>query len=174
MLTNLARKIRKYPSVENIFRGKVRVRVCGILIDKESILLLKHIKLGPKGHIWAPPGGGVEFGQQATDVLKQEFLEETGLIVEVGDYLFTNEYMDDKFHAMELFFQVQIKSGQLKLGSDPELTPDQQILTDMKFFNDLDLTKTDRDNLHNIFREIQHIKEIKKLRGFFKFHRSES
>lgn len=160
--------------MEHIYRGKVRVRVCGFLVSEEGVLLLKHDRLGPKGHIWAPPGGGVAFGHQAKDVLKQEFLEETGLIVEVGDYLFTNEYIDHKYHAIELFFLVETKGGQPKLGIDPELPLDQQILKDIKFFSNLDLAKTDRDNLHNIFREIQHIEDLRELHGFFKFHRSET
>ncbi len=160
--------------MEHIYRGKVRVRVCGLMISDQGVLLLKHDQLGPKGHIWAPPGGGVEFGHQATDVLQQEFLEETGLVVEVGDYLFTNEYIDLKYHAIELFFQVEAREGRPELGMDPELPPDQQILSDIKFFSNLDLAKTDRDNLHNIFREIQRIEELGELRGFFKFHRSES
>jgi 8-oxo-dGTP diphosphatase len=174
LLLNLAPWIENNPSMENIYRGKVRVRVCGLLINEKGILLLKHAQLGPKGHIWAPPGGGVEFGMHVRDVLKQEFLEETGLIIEVDDYLFTNEYIDSKYHAMELFFQVHATGGQLSLGSDPELAPDQQILQDIKFFNDLELTKVDGDNLHNIFREIQRIEDLTALRGFFKFHRSES
>lgn len=171
---NLARKIVKYPPMENIYRGKVRVRVCGLLIDERGILLLKHAALGPKGHIWAPPGGGITFGQEATKVVKQEFLEETGLIIEVGDYLFTNEYIDEKYHAMELFFQVHAIDRAVKLGTDPELSPEQQILTEIKFFNNMELIKTDSDNLHNIFREIQRIEELMELRGFFKFHRGES
>ncbi len=160
--------------MENIYGGKVRVRVCGLLINKEGVLLLKHTHLGPKGHIWAPPGGGVDFGLQASDVLKKEILEETGLIVSVGEFLFTNEYIDKKYHALELFFEVHVIGGKLTLGSDPELPTNEQILADIKFFDDLNLAKTDHDNLHNIFREISHIEELKELRGFFRFHRSES
>lgn len=160
--------------MEHIYRGKVRVRVCGLLINEQGLLLLRHNHLGPKGHIWAPPGGGVEFGHQVQDVLKQEFLEETGLVVQIGDYLFTNEYIDQKYHAIELFFLVHAREGQPKLGYDPELPADQQILTAIKFFDNLELAKVDRDNLHNIFSEIEHIEELRELRGFFKFHRSET
>ncbi|MDW3193094.1 MAG: NUDIX domain-containing protein [Cytophagales bacterium] len=160
--------------MEDIYRGKVRVRVCGLLINNKGILLLKHLHLGPKGHIWAPPGGGVAFGHQATDVLRQEFLEETGLIIEVGNFLFTNEYIDEKYHAIELFFEVQAVDGQLKLGTDPELAADQQILADIKYFNDFELANEDQDNLHNLFRETRSLTLLKELRGFFKFHRRES
>ena len=160
--------------MEDIFRGKVRVRVCGLLINEQGILLLKHAQLGPKGHLWAPPGGGVTFGHPVKDVLKQEFLEETGLIVEVCEFLFTSEYIDEKYHAVELFFQVRIIGGALILGTDPELSPEQQILTDIKYFEDLEITKLDRDNLHHIFQEVQQIEELPELRGFFQFHPSES
>lgn len=160
--------------MEHIYGGKVRVRVCGLLTTEQGVLLLKHERLGPKGHIWGPPGGGVEFGQDATEVLKREFLEETGLIILVGDFLFTNEYIDENYHAIELFFEVFISGGKLALGTDPELALNQQILTSIKYFDDLELDKLDRDNLHNIFRERHKIEEIKELAGFFKFHRRET
>ena len=47
----------------NPFQGKVRVRACGILIENQRILLVKHRGLGAQGYFWSPPGGGMEFGE---------------------------------------------------------------------------------------------------------------
>ena len=110
------------------FSGKVRVRVCGILTRNEKILLLKHHSVGPRGYLWCPPGGGVAFGQSLHKTLQREFLEETNLSIEVGEYLFANEHIDEQHHAIELFFTANYRSGRLRLGIDPELSLSNQIL----------------------------------------------
>ncbi len=154
---------------QSIFSHRVRVRVCGILLSSEGILLLKHEGIGSDGFIWSPPGGGIEFGQTMEETLVREFWEETGLKVQVGPYLFTNEYIDLKHHAIEHFFQVEIVGGNLQLGTDPELGPHNQILTDIKFMNDEEIRKTPINSLHNIFRFCENPSTILELRGLFKF-----
>ena len=57
-------------SVNHKFGGKVRVRVGGILIENDQILLLKHEGVGKKEFLWSPPGGGMEFGENAEENLK--------------------------------------------------------------------------------------------------------
>lgn len=151
------------------FQGKVRVRVCGLLQEAGKILLLRHHGVGPAGHLWSPPGGGLEFGESVEDALVREFEEETGLQVQIVDFLFTNEYRDDSLHAIELFFSVKVKSGNAALGKDPELAADQQILTDMHFFTPDELHSLHQSELHNAFRYCDHPLDIFDLRGFFKF-----
>ena len=65
------------------FSKKVRVRACGILKNEQGILLLKHLGIGPAEFLWAPPGGGVKFGDTLEETVQREFLEETGLTVSV-------------------------------------------------------------------------------------------
>jgi len=51
---------------ENIletYGGKLRLRVCGILLEEGALLMVKHKHLGSKGVLWAPPGGRVVFNQ---------------------------------------------------------------------------------------------------------------
>ena len=103
------------------------------------------------GHLWSPPGGGVEFGETLQEALKKEFLEETNLEVEIGGYLFTNEYIGPNHHAIEIFFQVRRISGNLKLGMDPELGLDMQILKEAKFFSIAELNKLPQETIHNAF-----------------------
>src|SRR5205814_2113551 len=87
-----------------IFGNKLRVRVCGICIKDQTILLIKHKYLGPKNELWAPPGGGLNFGENARTSLEREFKEETGLNVRVEDFLFIHEFLNPPLHAIELFF----------------------------------------------------------------------
>ena len=137
--------------VDSSFTNKVRVRVCGILIQQGEILLLKHTSIGPRGYLWSPPGGGVEFGQSAQETLVREFQEETNLDIEVGNFLFTNEYIGQKHHAIELFFEVQHLSGELALGHDPELPSNAQMLSEARFFSKEALDQIPANAIHNAF-----------------------
>lgn len=161
--------MNEYPVSAKIYHEKVRVRVCGILIEDSRILMLKHNNLGPKGYLWAPPGGGVEFHDTATSALIKEFLEETGLEVSICDFLFVNEYIDQKYHAVELFFQVEKKGGRLKLGTDPEVPAEEQILDEFKWFTFAELDAMDHSTLHSIFGSVKSSKKILELRGFYNF-----
>lgn len=154
---------------KKIYEHKVRARACGIMIQNDAILMLRHKSVGPSGYIWSPPGGGVAFDEDAKDTVVKEFLEETGLHVKVDDFLFVNEYRDNRHHAIELFFSVSRLGGQLKLGLDPEVPASEQILDKIDWVP-FDRIKTmNANNLHNIFRELEHPADIVELRGFFNF-----
>lgn len=150
-----------------MYQGKVRVRTCGFFIVNERVLLLKHEGIGSDGFLWSPPGGGVEFGQNAKSTLLREFKEETGLDVVVGDFLFVNEHIDKIHHATELFFEVRPKGGTLKLGIDPELKT--QILTDIRFFSMSEIKQLPPTSVHSIFSKIKNLRELRELRGYYNF-----
>lgn len=151
------------------YEGKVRVRVCGLLVEDCKILLLRHEGLGPEGYMWLPPGGGVEFNESAPEALVKEFLEETDLQIEVQNFLFVNEHKDSKHHAIELFFRVERVGGTVKLGIDPEL--DTQILSEIAFFSIEELAIIKKDALHSTFRNIQSLEDLFELTGYYKFVR---
>ena len=50
--------------------------------------MVHHTALGKDGSLWAPPGGGMEYGESAHAALKREFMEETHLEIEVERFLF--------------------------------------------------------------------------------------
>lgn len=156
--------------IDEQYGNKLRVRVCGICIQDEEILLMKHKHLGPTGTLWAPPGGGMEYGESASEALIREFREETQLEVAVEDFLFVHEYLDPPLHGIELFFKVKITSGSLNLGYDPEMPSTDQILTAAKFMN---LKKLQNDSFESLHYVLQNCKDLKKLinqKGYFKFH----
>ena len=151
------------------FENKVRVRVCGILKENDQILLLKHDKIGPAGFLWSPPGGGVDFGITLEETLKNEFAEETNLEIEVMDYLFTNEFIAKRHHAIELFYLVKRISGTLALGNDPELPPEKQILSEARFFSAEELDSLPENTIHNAFNAANARDKITELKGLFTF-----
>lgn len=120
---------------DQTFANKLRVRVCGVLIRNDEILLAQiHSPITDK-LIWMPPGGGLAFGESMKDCLRREFKEETNLSVEVQELVHVNELLRKPYHAVECFFEVKKTSGSEKLGKDPELSWDRQLLHDLQWMS---------------------------------------
>jgi 8-oxo-dGTP diphosphatase len=150
--------------VHEIYGHRIRVRTCGICVIENQILLANHKGLGPND-FWAPPGGGVEFNESITECLIREFAEETGLEIQVIDFLFAAEFIQTPLHAIEFFFQVEQTGGKLKTGGDPEMRD--QIIKEVRFIPWNDLVNRG-ENLHGIFKKVGEPSEIMGLRGYFK------
>lgn len=154
------------------FGNRIRIRISGVCIEDEKILLVKHHTLGPEGILWAPPGGGMEFGESAKECLIREFLEETGLTINVGKFLFVHEFLDPPLHAVELFFEVKVISGQLSTGSDPEIKVEHQIIHDVRYFTDLEIKNLTPEIFHNVISLSGNIRELLLMRGYFIYEKS--
>lgn len=131
------------------YSNRIRIRVCGICVENREVLLVCHKGVIDKNDVWLPPGGGVEEGETIKETLEREFFEETGFKVEVGAFWFKYEFIHPPLHAIELYFKVQIKSGKLIKGTDPELNDDAQLIKDVRWVH-----KKDR----NFFREDIYLK----------------
>jgi 8-oxo-dGTP diphosphatase len=154
--------------IETKFGNKLRVRVNGILIRDQKILMIKHL-MGNDKILWSVPGGGIEFGQNAKSNLKREFEEETGIEVEISDYLFIYEYLEPPLHALEHFFLVKITNGVLKLGRDPELDPSNQIISEIHWMSINEIQSLPQNSLHQIFWGINSLKDLGLYKGYFNF-----
>lgn len=151
------------------YGNQLRIRVCGICIEDEKILLVRHHSLGEEGIFWSPPGGGMEYGQTASHNLKREFFEETGLKIKVHNFLFVHEYLSPPLHAVELFYEVEVCGGRLIMGSDPEMTADAQIIKEVKFISFKDLLLAQKSQFHNIFSIETNPEKLIQLRGYYHF-----
>lgn len=125
---------------DSIYSGKLRVRVAGLLAEGGRLLLIRLYSPVLNSDIWTAPGGGVEFGETMEEALKREFQEETGLSIEVRKLLHINELIELPYHAIELFFEVDKVSGELYLGQDPEHYSENQLLKEVRFFEENELS----------------------------------
>lgn len=149
------------------FGNKIRVRVNGILIENDCLLMVKHRELGTQGYLWAPPGGGMEFGTSASENLVREFLEETGIKIEVKKFLFVCEFTKPPLHAVELFFLVAREGGNLRKGHDPELKAKDQIIEEVRFLTTETLLQIPPAALHKAFENIKQASDIVNKSGYF-------
>lgn len=148
------------------YGNRVRLRVSGICIENDKILLVGHKMPGHQEAFWAPPGGGIQFGETARVGLEREFLEETGLKVCVGEMLLLNEFIGPPLHAIEIFFKIEGYTGTLNKGTDPEFSDSDQIIQQVRFMRLDEIRALPYKASHRIFRDIDNLQDIFKLGNF--------
>lgn len=141
----------------------MRVRVCGLCWKDDALLVVNHHHLGP-ANFWSPPGGGVELYASAQQSLVQEYLEETGLHIEVDEFLFTAEFIAKPLHAIELFFTVRIVGGHLQKGYDPETKL--SVISDIAFKSFENIRSLPVHERHGIFTIANAPSDLRNLRGY--------
>ena len=103
------------------------VRVCAAIVRDGAILMVRHEHEGRT--YWTLPGGAVEPGETPEQAIVREVREEVCLVGRCGEPLFEAPAGE---RGVEVCFAVEIDAGaQPRLGCDPELASDAQILTDV-------------------------------------------
>lgn len=86
------------------------VRVYGLLFDENNRLLVSDEFI--RGNYFTKlPGGGLEFGEGTRECLKREFMEETGLHVEIGEHIYTTDFFqisafNNKDQIISIYYRV--------------------------------------------------------------------
>ena len=97
---------------------KIRIRVAGLVVEENKILLIAHKK---KSEIyWLLPGGGVEYQESLDEALKREFIEELGLNVTVGDIALIADSIEPngKRHIVNIVFWCNVINQSIRLGNE--------------------------------------------------------
>lgn len=150
--------------VRQLYGRKLRLRVCGICLSNDRILMIRHSGVVENEDFWSPPGGGLQFGETAHEALIREFKEETNLEIEVGKLLFVNEFLGPPLHAIELFFQVNCLNNDMVRGYDPEMK--NQIIEEIRWMTWEEIKAIKAQNLHRIFSLVNSFEEFSHLDNF--------
>lgn len=149
------------------YADKLRVRACGICIQDNKLLLVRHGKTIGNDAFWGPPGGGQHYGETIQECLKRELLEETGLEVRVERFLFVNEFLQPPLHATEFFFEVSITGGTLRTGTDPEAAAGQQLLEHVQWLTIKELQAIPFKNKHRALQLLLSLDDLLGQKHYF-------
>lgn len=96
-------------------------RVSVVVVQDSKILLVRHRK-GNRQY-WVLPGGRLEYGETFQECGVRELKEETGLDVEIQDFLYLSEAIapDRSRHIVNIYLKARVVGGTMKLGSEPVL-----------------------------------------------------
>ena len=94
---------------------KIRLRIAGVFVRDNKILLVKHRKNGLEYYLL--PGGGQEPGESSIDALIREWKEELNLDIKPGQFLFCGESVPpqnlSRSQVMQLVFAVEEIQGSI-------------------------------------------------------------
>lgn len=150
------------------YADQLRVRVCGICIEHEKLLLVRHGKTIDNNAFWAPPGGGLKFGESMRECLVREMQEETGLLVKVGRFLFVHEFVQPPLHAIEFFFEVSPMGGEAATGSDPEQGEGKQLIEQVDWLSIRQIQQLPLQDKHQALRHLFSLDDLLGMPHAFK------
>ena len=111
----------------------------GILIEQGRVLMVRHGD-AETGH-WCLPGGGMEPGETPERCIVREVEEECGISTEVVGLLTVNHFGPAD---VQYCFLLRADNPTPRLGNDPELPPDRQVLKEIRFADPMELNMGDR------------------------------
>lgn len=88
------------------------IRVAGIVLNKNQVLLMHRIKDGKEYYVF--PGGGVENNETDEEALIREIKEEASIRIKIGKMLYTHNYETSSQH----YYLCTYISGKPKLRED--------------------------------------------------------
>jgi 8-oxo-dGTP diphosphatase len=82
------------------------------VVERDGRVLLTRRGIEPRRGMWDTPGGFVETGEDPVEALRRELLEETGLAVEVVDFLgiYPDRYGDGA-PTLNVFYAARVIGG---------------------------------------------------------------
>lgn len=90
----------------------------GVLVLRADTLLLVRRAMAPERGRWALPAGFVDAGEDPRNTAAREALEETGLVVEVGELVDLYHNPAGAGASLFLLYRARVVRGELRAGDD--------------------------------------------------------
>lgn len=119
MATRRKGQSRRYPQ-------RPILGVGALIFRRDTILLVERGRAPLKGY-WSLPGGALETGEQLTEAIQREVLEETGLrvkpvsIVEIFERIMRDKEGNPEYHYVLIDYACKVTGGQLAASDDASL-----------------------------------------------------
>ncbi|MFW5758002.1 MAG: NUDIX domain-containing protein [Bacteroidota bacterium] len=129
---------------------KFNIRVYGIVIEGDQVLLTDEFRMGIK--MTKFPGGGLEFGEGTRDCLKREFQEEINQEVQVKEHFYTTDYFQPTFllsepqQLLSIYYLVKVPHPEKIITTSKEFDF-QQLKEGEQTFRWVEIKKTDPEKL---------------------------
>ncbi len=107
----------------------MRVRVSGVFVQQNEILTMKYTYGGQE--VYGIPGGGVDKGISVIQALHDEWKEELGVKIEVGNLIMVGEAPGDKRHPQTIHLIFEIK----EVFGNPNIRADKTHSTEIVWLN---------------------------------------
>lgn len=114
MIKNILLRIwRVFPAwlqeaLSRIVRPLFQVFAVAVMFNQDKqILLVKSTY--QRFHPWGLPGGNLNYGESPEDAVAREMLEETGLCIEIEEFLLVKAWLPDR---VGLYYLCSIKDGE--------------------------------------------------------------
>ncbi|QRN84687.1 NUDIX hydrolase [Clostridia bacterium] len=113
---------------------KHRIRCVGIVMEKDSILMVLHKHQSKEEYWLMPPGGGLVEGESVLAGAVREVFEETGLRTTPERIIYIRQFVEDErnYHNLEIYVLLRKTGGELVTGYDPE--EETQYIQDAGFY----------------------------------------
>jgi 8-oxo-dGTP diphosphatase len=95
------------------------VGVAAIVVEGDKILLGRRAVGATYSGLWCIPCGYVEYDEDVRDAIRREFLEETGLVIELdGVFTVLSNWHNPDVHTVGVWFRARAVGGTIQPGDD--------------------------------------------------------